>query len=131
MGIEHLLEEFVSLQEIFVLLVSDEDFNRVFQDTRLTDLRVLLSSIAGRIEAVTGSPGLQMTLREAQDLRNRITSGQPAYHDIDPTPPHNPDLAAIRRRLAEVRESAEQYAHPPNGTDNGNGHGAGGTLREP
>jgi hypothetical protein len=122
-GVDHLLEDFVSLQEMLVLLVPDEDFNRVFQSARLTDLRVLLASIAGRIELVTDSPGLQMTAAEVRELRERIASGGRAYgdddHDGDPPSPPTPDpeqsppnLVTLREKVARARESADRSSRP-------------------
>ena len=122
-GVDHLLEDFVSLQEMLVLLVPDEAFNRVFQSARLTDLRVLLASIAGRIEVVTDSPGLQMSAAEVRELRERIALGERAYDDDDqepepPLPPTPgppgpaPNLVTLRERVARARESADRASRP-------------------
>lgn len=124
-GVDHLLEDFVALQEALVLLVPDESFNEVFRDSRLTDLRVLLAGIAGRIELVTDSPGLQMSPAESRQLRARVAAGEPAVAD-DPDLPAStastvtPPAAAgapltivtLREKVARARESAERAGRP-------------------
>ena len=118
-GVDHLLEDFVALQETLVLLVADEDFNEVFREARLTDLRMLLATIAGRIELVTDSPGLQMSPAEVRELRERIAVGDRGYEE-DPSPdlpeppggPAAPNIVTLRERVARARQSAERAGQP-------------------
>jgi hypothetical protein len=114
---------------MLVVLVPDDQFNDVFHATRLTDLRVLLASIAGRIEVVTDSPGLQVNPEEAQEIRNRVAAGEVPYQDDTPVssserapegrPSPDPGvqstIATLRQKLARVRESTEPGAQPSNG----------------
>lgn len=114
-GVDHLLDEFVALQETLVLLVPDSEFNAVFSETGLTDLRVLLASVAGRIEVVIDSPGLQMTPQETRELRARATSrrgGPPAAPPTRGEPPQA-RIGALKERVADVRESAQRGGHAP------------------
>ncbi|HLF40707.1 MAG TPA: hypothetical protein VI854_04430 [Acidimicrobiia bacterium] len=99
-----------------MLLVPDERFNDVFQAARLTDLRMLLSSVAGRIEVVTDSPGLQMSPREARELRERIAADRgpapagPTGNGSRPAAAEAPgqsEIVSLREKLAEIRESAD------------------------
>lgn len=116
-GVDHLLEDFVALQEALVLLVPDEQFNEVFQSTGLTDLRVLLATVAGRVEVVTDSPGLQMTAAEARALRARLAAGEPAVDD-DSTEraegaPAALSIVTLREKVARARQSAADRTTPP------------------
>ena len=103
------MEEFVALQEILVLLVPDENFNEVFESARLTDLRMLLSSVAGRIELVTDSPGLQLTPQEARQLREQIVDRRSRVEGAEPPPDAGPppEVASLREKLAEMRQSVD------------------------
>lgn len=104
----------MALQEVLVLLVPDGDFDDVFRASRLTELRMLLASVAGRIEIVTDSPGLQMSPREALELREHIAAGAgPRRESPPPSPGEDGDgarakIVTLREKLAEVRGSTER-----------------------
>ena len=129
-GVDHLLEDFFALQEMLVVLVPDGRFNDVFQAARLTALRVLLASIAGRIEVVTDSPGLHVSPEEAREIRTRVAAGEVPYGDDTPVSfgaranvegssveaAMQSSIATLRQKLARIRESAEPAAQPTNGT---------------
>ena len=85
----------------------DEDFNNVFESARLTDLRMLLSSVAGRIELVTDSPGLQLTPQEARQLRQQIVDRGPRGEGAPPDASPPPEVASLREKLAEMRQSVD------------------------
>lgn len=128
-GVECLLEDFFALQEMLVVLVPDGQFNDVFQAARLTDLRVLLASIAGRIEVVTDSPGLQVSPEEAREIRRRVAAGESPYREPGPASSGEgagetssveaggpSAIVTLRQKLARLRESAEHGTPPINGT---------------
>jgi hypothetical protein len=106
--LEALLEDFVTLQEILVMFVPNPEFNRVFQALRLTDLRILLAAIAGRVEVVTDSPGLPLHPKEARRIRERVAAGDTVVPVSNLAGQRDAEMDDLRTRLAEARAEAER-----------------------